>query len=146
MICFLTSLRHPAIAKDYRAIEMMLRDSLASALADPDPRIRVVVVGHVEPGFPLPDRVAFVRVDLAPPATRNGRLDNESIRKDKGSKLAIAAAYAARHFDPAYVAMLDADDFVSRRLASFILDAPAGNGWAVNRATPIRARSRSCCC
>lgn len=132
MICFLSALRHPAVAKDYGKIEAMLKDTLASALACPDPRIRVVVVGHVQPSFPMPDRADFVRVDFDPPMTRTGRIPSDIIRMDKGRKLAVAAAYAVRNYDPAYLAMLDSDDFVSKRLGAFILDAAPGNGWVID--------------
>jgi hypothetical protein len=50
---------------------------------------------------------------------------------DKGAKLAVGLVHAKR-FHPTHVMFVDADDFVSRRLAAHVAANPAAPGWYVD--------------
>jgi hypothetical protein len=131
LIVFATCLRHPARSNDYGRVESLLQDTLRSVCAQDSDDFRVIVVGHVRPSFDLPPMVDFVEVDFDPPPLTKGVIARPEFRIDKGQKLAIAAAYAKR-YDPTHIALFDADDFVSKRLVSYIQSQTPGGSWYID--------------
>jgi hypothetical protein len=131
VLAFITSLRHPANAADYAAVEELLEGSLRSVCAQDHHEFVVIVTGNRAPSFELPPRVHFVPVDFAPPPAEAGpHASRSSFVLDKGSKIGIGLV-AARRFDPDMVMIFDADDFVSRRLAGFVATQPHPRTWVV---------------
>jgi hypothetical protein len=142
MLAFVTSLRHPQNSSDYRRVEDLLELTLASVTAQTSDDYAVVVVGNKAPSFALPPKVHFVEVDFPPPAPPTGaRTAREPFVWDKGTKIGIGLA-AARAFDPDYVMIFDADDFVHRDLAAYVNDRPGRSGWVVEDGY-VYSRSRA---
>jgi hypothetical protein len=141
MIVFITSLRHPDTANDYAEVERLLADTLASICAQDTEDFRVVVVGHVAPGFALPPKVDFVGVDMPVPPLEDGKVSRSAVKTDKGIKLMIAAAFAKR-YDPSHVMIVDADDYVSRRIASFVNGSDHRGGWYVSSGIVLSKQDR----
>ncbi len=131
MIAFVTSLRNPLNSDSYERVELLLRDTLASVCGQTDRDFVVVVVGNRAPDFALPDKVHFVEVDFPPPTSTSGpRTALKPFVWDKGTKIGIGLAFA-RQFDPAYVMIFDADDFVSNQIAGFVNARRDRPGWYV---------------
>ena len=51
---------------------------------------------------------------------------------DQVRKIFMGLNYAAQ-FKPSHVMLVDADDCVSQKLASFVDHNPQSNGWFINR-------------
>jgi hypothetical protein len=132
MLAFVTSLRHPDNSTDYRRVEALLERTLRSIDGQRDRRFGVVVVGNVRPPFSLPDHAEFVPVDFpAPSPVRSARTDREAVLADKGTKLAIGMV-AARRSGASHAMVVDADDYVSRRIAGYVNQHPEAPGWYVD--------------
>jgi hypothetical protein len=134
MLTFLTSLRHPANAIDYRRVGELLAQTLRSVTAQKNDAFEVVVVGNLKPDIEWPNRVRFVQVDFPPPeASKALGMSREAVGRDKGTKLAVAMLAA----DPAttHFMTLDADDLVSNRLAEYVASQPVRSspGWVIDR-------------
>lgn len=132
MLVFITSIRHPDNSSDYGRVEALLQDTLASLTGQDSDDYRVFVVGNREPSFPLHEKVTFVTCDFPPPPRVDGvHPDIRSLVRDKGSKLGLALV-AARPLNPDHVMIVDADDYVSRRLVSAVAAGPLDQGWVVD--------------
>lgn len=72
-------------------------------------------------------------------------------RVDKGSKLLIGTL-AARKYNPEYVLIFDADDFVGNDISAYVNTHPGENGWIMpsvykmtgNKIVPINSRHTIC--
>jgi hypothetical protein len=133
MLAFIIPVKHPARSNSYEVTLDLLRRTLDSVEAQTDPRFAVVVVCNERPAWGSDNaRRMFVEVDFppaAPPAER-GQMHSWGFL-DKGAKLAVGLLHA-RRFNPTHVMFVDADDFVSRRLASYVAANPAAPGWYVD--------------
>ena len=83
MLAFITSLRHPHNSDEYRRVERLLEDSLASVLRQNCPDFTVWVVGNRRPAS-LPAGVEWVQVNFDPPSEVAGPLTGvEAVLLDK---------------------------------------------------------------
>lgn len=134
MLAFVIPVKHPARANSYPVTVGLLRRTLESVQAQTDRRFAVVVVCNERPAWASDDEhCMFVEVDFpanAPP-TDVAQLHSWTFL-DKGSKIAVGLMHAKR-FDPTHVMLVDADDFVSRRLAAHVAANPAAPGWYVEK-------------
>lgn len=142
MIAFVTSMRHPANAENYAYNEDLLQATLASVTQQSNEDYIVFVVGNTAPSFKLPPKVKFVEVDFDPPARVNGpHADRDGFVRDKGSKIG-AGLLAAKAYDPDWVMIFDADDFIHRDLAEFANRNKNASGWIIEDGW-IYSRSRN---
>lgn len=137
MIAFLTTVRHPADAVDYRRVWRLLEYSVRSVLAQTDPDFRVVVVcneavndlSHLYRGS---SHVVLAQVTFDPA----GRGDDDQqtiqrIRADRGAKLVVALAQA-QALGATHILPFDADDFLARGIATQVNGAdPRISGWFI---------------
>jgi hypothetical protein len=131
VLTFVTTVRHPKNSRDYSRVEGLLKDTVASMCGQTRGDFSVVVVGNQRPSFDLPPQARFVGVDFPPPSDLPGpQTGREPVLADKGTKLAVGLL-AARELAPTHVMAVDADDFVSNRLAGLVADHPGANGWFV---------------
>ncbi len=132
MLTFITSLRHPDTTSAYASAERSLGRSLRALEAQTDRRCAVVVVSNRAFAAPsdLSLPVTNVTVDFPPaPDWDRDTLPREAgVRVDKGAKLAVALTRVAG----GHVMVLDADDFVSRRMTAFVARHQAAAGWYVD--------------
>lgn len=143
MLGFVTSVRHPDNSHDYAAVEALLGDTLRSwSRQDSDQWVGVIVANR-EPSFALPAQVRFVEVDFPPPSPVKGpRTGIPAVLRDKGTKLAVGLG-VARSLGVSHVMFADADDFVSRRLASQVASDPDAPGWTVTHGWRYNAERSS---
>jgi hypothetical protein len=132
LLGFAISVRHPDSSTDYRRVEALLRRTIGSVTNQDRPDFVVAVAANRLLPFEVPSSVRPVVVDFPPPtAVPTPRVPRDAALSDKGSKLAVAVL-AAREAGADHVMVVDADDFVSRRLAGFVADAPLRTGWYVD--------------
>jgi len=124
VLTFVTSIRAKALATNWDRHLRLLERTLASCLAQTDPDIPVNVVGHERPAVRVSDpRLRFIEVDLPLP-----RREHAELVIDKVLKISVGAQ-AAIDEGSRFVMYADADDLVSRRLASFARESSDANGW-----------------
>lgn len=130
MLVFVVPLKHPARSRDYRIVTDLLRQTLGSIERQRDPRFAAVVVCNQRPDWARDsDRLRFVEVGFPPPDPPARREDwVDWLYQDKGCKVAVGLAHA-KAFDPTHVMFVDADDFVSNRLAGWVAEHPDAAGW-----------------
>ena len=130
MLVFIIAVKHPASSHSYERVTELLRRTLASVEAQTYGNSAAIVVCNKRPAWAVdgPKRL-FVEVDF-PPAALPKSLDEEHtwVFLDKGAKNAVGLLHA-RRFAPTHVMFVDADDFVSRRLAAHVRLHPDAPGW-----------------
>src|SRR5262245_8692883 len=132
MLAFVTTLRHPLNSDDYGRVEQLLAATLRSVTNQTSDDYVVIVVGNVQPAFPLPPKVHFVPVDFPPPSDIKGpKTGRDAVVWDRGTKIGVALL-KAREFDPDWVMIVDADDFVHRELTAFVHAHPGAPGFVVS--------------
>jgi GT2 family glycosyltransferase len=130
-LALITPVRHPHNSQNYAEVEKALRASVTAWLRQTDPDVVVIVVANRKPDLPDDPRITILTVDFPPPsAERTPRTGNAAVLRDKGSKNAVGLAVAQR-LGARYIMFADADDFVSRRLATFVRTHSDRPGWTV---------------
>ncbi|MBY6060274.1 glycosyltransferase family 2 protein [Microbacterium esteraromaticum] len=130
-LALIAPVRHPLNSTDYSAVEKALRHSVEAWLKQTNPNIVVIVVASQRPTLPDDPRITVVTVDFPPPsAERTARTGNAAVLRDKGSKNAIGLGVAKR-LGAQHIMFADADDFVSRGLASLCARHPEHPGWTI---------------
>lgn len=131
MLVFITSLRHPRNSLDYSDVERQFEGTFGSMQGQLHESFGIVVVGNVRPPVHFSSSARFVEVDFPPPSdTAGARTGGAALEWDKGTKLA-AGLIAAKEFNPTHAMFVDADDFVSNKLAGFVSRNVDENGWYV---------------
>ena len=134
MLTFITPVRHHETAKNWARIKQKLAETMRSISRQDGGEWRAVLVAN--PGSDLPDlppnfEVAWV--DFPPNrVTMQNTPDPEqfyqALRSDKGRRVLSGMLHAG---GSGYFMVVDDDDFVSRRLASFVSANAGPNGWFV---------------
>ena len=133
-LTFVIPVRHQDNARDWTALKRRLTCTLASIAQQDCNDWRAVVVANHGADLPdLPERIAAVRVDFPPNARHElGEQSYEefydAVRWDKGRRI-LSGMLAAP--DTRFYMIVDDDDFVSNRLASFVREHPDANGWKI---------------
>jgi hypothetical protein len=129
VLAFLVPVKSPATSRDWNRLSALFERCLRSICRQDSDDFSVTVICNERPrtSFEHP-ALRYVIVDL-PPAGGT----NEGQEADRAYKLQIGAA-ELRHAGPGHIMAVDADDCVSRRIASFVnsspLDAP---GWLLRQ-------------
>jgi hypothetical protein len=130
MLVFITSMRHPHNAYNYRKLELLLDMSLRSVCSQTDPDFRVVVVCNARPNVEFTDpRITYHVVDFPAPCAAGVPVSEiHAGMRDKGTRF-LSGVLLARKLGARHVAFFDADDLVSRRVARFVNARPDAAGW-----------------
>jgi hypothetical protein len=131
-LTFIVPVRHPENAKDWNRQKQNLADtvrSISSQLCND--WNAVVVANHGSDLPPLPARIDVKWVDFLPNMMHErGNADRENFydafRADKGRRVLAGMLHAG---SMGHVMIVDDDDFVSNRLASFVANHRASAGW-----------------
>jgi len=134
MLVFVIPLQHPATTSDWPRVLSLLSRTTRSACAQREGPWRAVVVSNR--GVPLPGvppAVEVAEVDFEPPdpvPRRENFADEEewrrALRFDKGRRVLMGVLHARATGEADYVMTVDADDFVSDRLAGHVAGHAAG--------------------
>ena len=124
---FLVPVVHPGGRKvsDYGVVERALRETLRSYTAQDHPDVVVIVVCHRVPAWAgeFRERVRFIELAEHPNFTANAN----GVEVDKGMKYMLGAIHAIAVEKAARIMTADADDFVRRDTARFILSQDLGS-------------------
>jgi len=125
VLVFVIPLRNPSTARNWRRCEQLCRQTIASALAQTNPNVRVILAcREFEPGMEDP-RLIVVRKPFPEP-----KQDWVDQHRDKYEKICAALVEARKH-SPCYVMKLDGDDLVSNRLAAYVHEQANPNGYYI---------------
>ena len=127
MIGFVTSLRAPALARNWPHHVWLLERTIESMLAVDE--AGVVVVCHEVPATPLAThpRVTFLPLSIpVPPRINDDMCVDKVVKVSAGVRLARERGYR-------YVGICDADDLVSRRLGDLVRAQAGAPGWYAGR-------------
>lgn len=130
MLAFLIPVKHPARARSYELVMGLLRQTLASINNQSAPSYHAYVVCNQAPAWArqVPNST-FCKVSFPPPAAPHSESEQYSwVYRDKGCRVAVALD-AAQRDGASHVMVVDADDFVSSRLAAYVAREPAAVGW-----------------
>ncbi|PZU95713.1 MAG: glycosyltransferase family 2 protein [Pseudanabaena sp.] len=118
MIVFLVPLKSAKISKSWKATSETFERTARSICNQDCDKFRLVVICHEKPdtSFESPF-LDYIQVDFLPP--ENDCKDYAPLRKDKAKKLLIGAEYSKKS-NPSHLMVVDADDFVSNKIASFV--------------------------
>lgn len=131
-------MRARALSRDWGYHTWLLERTLDSIVAQTSLDYDAVVVCHDIPEIAHKEhpKVHFVSVDFPPP----GRISDDMYR-DKVLKITRGIEWASRRCSE-YVMFVDADDLVSRRLASFVSTHSGKNGWYIKSGFTFRYGDR----
>jgi hypothetical protein len=130
MLAFVIPVKHPARSASYDRVCELLRNTLASIEAQTDPHFATVVVLNEKPAWAQDTHNRkFIEVDFPPAEPPKSKKDWVNwLYMDRGAKIAVGLLHA-RQFSPTHVMPVDADDFVSNRLAEWVRAHPSDPGW-----------------
>jgi hypothetical protein len=124
VLVFVVSMKHFQIARNWDYAVQLLERTLRSICRQSSENYRVVVVANQDiEAVARNDAVDLLLVDYPPP--EGGLADK---RADKARKLKRGFEYAST-LGATHVMAVDADDFVSRRLAEVVESSPQTGGW-----------------
>lgn len=130
MLVFVIPVKHPARSQSYERVTALLRNTLRSVEAQTDPHFATIVVCNQRPAWGKDtERLQFIEVGFPPAEPPKDRKDWVNwLYLDRGAKIAVGLRHAqARR--PTHVMPVDADDFVSSRLAAWVREHPTHQGW-----------------
>src|SRR5262245_53047691 len=128
MLCFLMALKSRQVSRDWVHVCRLFEASLRSVYRQTHDNFRIIVACHETPIVTTnyDTRLEFINVDCPPPAQISTKLCME----DKWLKLRHAMIRAGE-LKPDFLMIMDADDLVSKHLASFTAQHQDRNGWMV---------------
>jgi hypothetical protein len=138
MLAFLIPLMSRSISTSWDLTTLLLEQTLHSVCNQTSSSHVTIVICHEKPGLAIRfPHVKFIQVDfpLKPSSEANSEtcwLGSEIKYADKGRKL-LQGYVAAQQHHPTHVMFVDADDFVSQRLAQHCVTMPKCNGWAIEQ-------------
>lgn len=139
MLAFIVPLKSARVSQSWESVSTLVNHCLRSVLRQTTDQFRVIVVCHELPLDPIEHpNLTFIQVDDSlpewdMPATMESEYLHMQRKRIDGSRKKLVGILAAREMGANYIMNVDADDFVSNRLAQFVLDSGDNkNGWYVN--------------
>lgn len=134
MITFIVPVKSKKVSSDWPRFCKLFQRTVKSICGQTDKNFRLVAVCHEVPEIDFNHKnLVFLEVEFNPPipkAFESEETFNKRREVDKGEKIMAGVAYAKKNFDTDYVMMVDSDDCISNRIASFVngndQDSP---GW-----------------
>lgn len=129
MNIFLTSIMHPETASNFSTVERSFELMARSVCEQTDRDFLLVVVCCSIPEITFKHKnIRYHVVDF--PAAKNA--DRTSKRMDKGTKI-ISGLLFINKYNPKYVHILDADDWINKKLNAFLNSKALSDvGWYIN--------------
>ncbi|WP_141243999.1 hypothetical protein [Sphingomonas lenta] len=121
---FAIPLRSAQASVDWARVSAQFQHTASSALSSIDADVRIIVACHEIPDVEVASdsRVSFVQVDHVTPTSLSLQMFDKSVKKMK---------LAEEHYRQGggYMMLLDSDDLVSNRLASYVLTDDNRSGY-----------------
>ncbi len=137
LLTFVIPVRHPDNADSWSLLKKNLAQTIASISAQDHNGWQAIIVANIGSDLPpLPANFSVEYVDYPPnPAFKQGNNELEvfrdAVRMDKGRRLLAGVMKAASNSK--YIMLVDDDDFVSRKLVSFVAAHTDANGWYIDK-------------
>jgi hypothetical protein len=130
MNVFLTSLMHKNTAHDFSVVEHNFELTARSICSQTDQNFLLIVVCCSIPQINFEHKnIHYHTVDFLPATNTT---DTTSKRIDKATKIVSGLLYLKK-YNPNYVHIFDADDWVSRKLNAFLNNSPLNKvGWYIS--------------
>lgn len=134
MFLFLIAIRHPENSTSYQRVEELLNITLESILGQTYKNIKVIIVCNRPPRITTNDeRVIMHTVNFPPRKVHENKEENTlSVRKDKATKY-LSGLLFAKKFNPKYVYIVDADDWINKGVAEYISNKKPHDLWYCDR-------------
>lgn len=135
-ITFIIPVRHQDNAPNWAHLKSKLAQTIQSISSQDCPAWRAIIVANEGADLPnLPDRFKVKRVDFPPNELyRQGNAAQEdfreAIRMDKGRRILAGLLHAS---PTGHVMVVDDDDFISCRIASYVAANSEENGWFIQK-------------
>jgi hypothetical protein len=135
-LSFIIPVRHPDNARDWRLVKRNLTQTIASIAAQRSDAWKAVIIANHGADLPqLPSGFSVKWVDFPPnPLYEQGTADEEAFRDalriDKGRRVLAGMFHAGA---TNFFMVVDDDDFVNRKLTSFVEEKPGSNGWYISQ-------------
>lgn len=135
MLTFVVPVKSKSVASNWTHFGQLLERTLKSICNQTDSNFKVVVVCHEIPETDfIHESLHFIHPDFKPPSKKNSNHEQYFIdqRLDKGKKIKLGVDFAIKKFSTDYVMLVDSDDLISNKVASFVNNS--GNelpGWYV---------------
>ncbi|MBD2311955.1 glycosyltransferase family 2 protein [Desertifilum sp. FACHB-1129] len=138
MLAFIIPLKSRQVSDSWIGVSQLFERCLKSVCQQSGAEFRVIVVCNERPAISFHHpAVSYLEVDFLPTD-----LSFPAKGLDKGRRI-VEGLVAARDFSPTHIAIVDADDCVSKRLAGFVKQHPESEGWFFDRGYLYKARSPS---
>ena len=125
MIVFLVPLKSASISRSWDLTKKLLETTLQSICNQDCNDFRVLVICHEKPNISFSHPfLEYIQVDFSAPSD-DGIIAK---RKDKARKLFVGAEFS-KQFNPSHLMVVDADDLISNKIASFIKANPHPIGY-----------------
>ena len=137
MLVFIIPLKSRANSQSWEMVCQLFERSVRSVCQQTSPNFQAIAVCHDRPDIQFHhSNLHYRQVDFPIPARQEGDRNHHELnylnqqRVDKGRKVMAGLDYA-RQFEPSHVMIVDADDCVSKSLATFVEQRPQENGWLI---------------
>jgi len=126
MLYFLIPLRSKQSSKNWEQVERLFNATLASVFNQTDPAFRVIVACHEKPELDrtYDDRLSFIQATYPPPMVTSQHLTDKFYKK----RLLVNQALVS---GASYIMFVDADDYISRRIATWVNVHCHVSGWFI---------------
>lgn len=128
MLIFIIPIKSPKVSTSWFEVCRLFDRCLRSVCNQSSSDFHVIVVCNEKPEIKFHHpQVNYLEVGFpAPPPEYFAKMDDRA-------KKVVAGLLAAREFQPSHVMLVDADDCISRQIASFVHQNPEKNGWFVDQ-------------
>lgn len=141
MNVFLTSIMHSETASDFSVVEKNFELMARSICSQTNQNFVLVVVCNNIPKINFTHKNIDYHIVDFPPAIRS--TDTTPRRLDKATKIVSGLLYIKK-YNPEYVFVTDADDWISIHLNEYILSQPQCVGFYINSGYVIDIGSQKC--
>ncbi|PKG98815.1 hypothetical protein [Paraglaciecola sp. MB-3u-78] len=158
MLAFITSIRHPHNTNSYKKAVALYEIAARSICSQSNANFILVVVCNEKPVIEFHDeRIHYHIVDFPVPPSLDEYLKTFSIsdqdvschpkkyfpnRGDKGTKILSGLLYA-KQFNPKYVYIVDADDWVNINIVQYLEEQADYPIWHVNEAYIVNFKQKT---
>jgi hypothetical protein len=129
MLVFIIPLKSSSVSDDWSKTCKLFEKCIRSVCGQTSNAFKVVVVCNEIPEINFKHHnIDYEVVNFKPPQKASRLVRNT----DKGKRI-LKGMFSAKKYSPSHVMVVDADDYISNRLAAFVEKRTHANGWYVNK-------------
>lgn len=134
IITFIIPVRHQKNASNWEVVKTNLKETIKSVRNQDSPGWKAVIIANYGADLPeIPEGFEVKRVDFPPNpifSKNSAPVDEvyEAVRIDKGRRILAGMIHAG---EMGHVMIVDDDDFVHRKITSFVAENSSSNGYFI---------------